>query len=441
MRIRHALMAAALVASPIALTAPAAQAAGSDPARSIRMDGFASVEPGGGWSEGSVTVRNDTDQVSADHVLVYFGSEMIGVDEIVAEYADGASGAWQPLKLTAQDLGGKTGGHEGTAADLTGAGVEVQPHAERIFKLRFKLVQTERRGPATDFGVEAFIGPRLGTGGQAEEWVSRTGRVAKVNGLTTTIEGLPKSIPADGRPHPFKVSIKTANTFDWHLTTASFFLWAGQGVGSMEGPPACDAQVDVQDPKDGSWHRVGLGAVGMVGGTVDVAKWAAGPVDHKVLNARITLGRNFKLGSSDPELGFGYYPGAGPVTFWTTQPVATTPVDGAPDCVNPDAPTPSVRPTTTTTTTAAPAPTATGSVAPSAAPSASTAPSATPSATPSVVKAAAKPSPTATGGRQSELADTGSSGSLATAGIAAALLAVGAAAVALTRRARRAGRG
>ncbi|MFF2951005.1 hypothetical protein ACFVVU_06585 [Kitasatospora sp. NPDC057965] len=435
MRIRHALMAAALVASPIALTAPAAQAAGNDPAHTIRMDGFDSVEPGGGWSEGSVTVKNDTDQLSADeHVLVYFGSQMIGLDEIVAEYADGASGAWQPVKLMAQDLGGRSGGHEGTAADLTGGAVEVQPHSERTFKLRFKLVQSAQEGPATDFGVEAFIGPRLGKGGQAEEWVARTGRVAKVNGLTTTIEGLPKSIPADGRPHPFKVSIKTANKFDWHLTTASFFLWAGQGVGSMDGPARCDAEVDVQDPKDGSWHRVDLGAVGMGEGTVDVAKWATGPVDDKVLNARITLGRNFKLDPSDPRLGFGYFPGAGPMLFWTTQPLATTPVDGAPDCVNPNAPVPTATPTATPSKT----PTATPSRTPTAAPS-TAAPSATatPTATPSVVKAAAKPSPTKTAATaQGELADTGSDPAVPV-GIAAALLAVGAAAVALARRARR----
>ncbi|MER7703346.1 hypothetical protein ABTX81_10640 [Kitasatospora sp. NPDC097605] len=414
-------MAAALVASPIALTAPAAHAAGTDPAHSVRLDGFGSVEPGGGWSEGTVTVKNDTDQPSTgEHVLVYFGSQMLGLDQIVAEYADGASGTWQPVKLVAQDLGGQTGGQEGTAADLTGADVEVQPHAEKTFKLRFKLVQSKQQGPWMDVTVEAFVGPRLGQDGQAKEWVARTGRTVKVNGLTTTIEGLPQSVPADGKPHPFKVSIKTANKFDWHISTASFFLWQGQGVGSMSGPAACDAEVDVQDPKDGSWHRVELGAVGMTGGSVDVAKWASGPVDDKVLNARITLGRNFKLDPSDPRLGFGYFPGAGDVLFWTTQRLATTPVDGAPDCVNPNAPTPSVRPSTT----------------PTAAPSTAAVPgkAATPTATPSVVKAAAKPSPTKAA---SELADTGSSDLAVPAGIAAALLAVGGAVIAMARRTRR----
>ncbi|MER5349676.1 hypothetical protein ABT093_05010 [Kitasatospora sp. NPDC002551] len=431
MRIRHVLMAAALVASPIALTAPAAQAAGGDRAFSLRMDGLASVEPGGGWSEGSVTVRNDTDKLSVDeHLLIVIGSQWLGPDQVVVEYADGASGAWQPVKLTAQDLGGGTGGYEGVAADVTGAAVELQPHAERTFKLRFKVVQTKHRGPAVDIGFETFLAPRFSQGGQVAERVAEAARIVRVNGLTTTIEGLPKSIPADGRPHPFKVSIKTANNFDWHITTASFFLWAGQGVGSMEGPAACDAEVDVQDPKDGSWHRVDLGAVGMTGGTVDVAKWATGPVDNKVLNARITLGKNFKLDPSDPKLGFGYFPGAGPVLFWTTERLATTPVDGAPDCVNPNAPVPSARPSTTPSITPSAAPST--AAAPSAAPSKA----ASPTATPTVVKAAAKPSPTTTADRRTELADTGSSPAVP-AGIAAALLAVGAAALALVRRARR----
>ncbi|MEV6977587.1 hypothetical protein [Kitasatospora sp. NPDC093806] len=418
MRLRHVLMAAALVASPLALAAPSAQAAPGDSLHGVTIDGFSSVTPGGGWSEGTVTLKNDTDQPSAaEHVLIYIGSQALGLDQVVAEYADGDSGAWQPVKLVAQKLSSDPDGYEGTAADLTGAGVEVQPHAARTFKLRFKLVQSKHEGPAVDVNLEAFAGARLGPDGQAQDWASRTGKSVKVTGLTTAIEGLPKSIPADGKPHPFKVSIKTANNFDWHLTTASFFLWQGQGVGSMNGPAACDAEVDVQDPKDGSWHRVDLGAVGMVGGTVDVAKWATGPVGNQSLNARITLGKNFKLDNSDPELGFGYYPGAGPVLFWTTQRLASTPVDGAPDCVNP------------------------GAVAPTAKPSATATP-AKPTASPSpttAAKAAAKPSPTKAAGP--ELADTGSSNLAVPAAIAAALLAVGATAITLARRTRRTTRG
>lgn len=422
-------MAAALVASPLALVVPAQAAPGASP-HSVRIDGFASVEPGGGWSEGTLTVKNDADQAAtAEHLVVYIGSQQLGVDQVVAEYADGESGAWQPVKLVAQDLGGGTGGHEGTAADLTGAAVEVQPHAARTFKLRLKLVQSAQPGPVTDLDLEAFLTPAFGRDGQAGEWVSRTGKTVKVTGLSTTIEGLPKPVPADGKPHAFKVSIKSANGFDWHLRAPSFFLWAGQEVGSMEGPAACDARVEVQDSRDGSWHKVPLGAVGMVGGSVDTTKWASGPVGNRSLDVRITLGKNFKVNTQDSKLAFGYYPGAGPVLLWTEQALSTTPVDGAPACVDTDAASPA----------------ATGTPSKAATPAATT-PAATPAAaTPSATKAAvtpaavtptaAKPSPAKAAGP--ELADTGSSDPVVPAAVAATLLAVGGAALVLTRRARR----
>ncbi|MFH8386746.1 hypothetical protein ACH4E7_38505 [Kitasatospora sp. NPDC018058] len=93
MRLRHAILTASLIASPLALSLPA-QAAGQDKDHSIAVDGFASVEAGGGWSEGTVTVKNDADApYSGQHLVLYFGSEMLGVDQVAAEYADGTSGA------------------------------------------------------------------------------------------------------------------------------------------------------------------------------------------------------------------------------------------------------------------------------------------------------------------------------------------------------------
>ncbi|MFE2728450.1 PKD domain-containing protein [Kitasatospora sp. NPDC059327] len=313
-----------------------AHAADPEKDHSVQIDGFASVEVGGGWSEGTVTVKNDADAAySGQHLVLYFGSQMLGVDQVVAEYGDGADGGWQPVNLMDQDLGGVPAGHQGVAADLTGAGIDVAAHSARTFKLRFKLVQSAFEGPSyRDVAVEAFLAPALGANGQAQDWTARTGKGVLTTGLTTAVNGLPTAVPADGKPHPFQVSIKTANGFDWHLTKASFFLWAGQGNGSMYGPADCDAELDVQDPKDGSWHKVRLGAAGLDERDVDLTKWATGPVDNRVINARLTLGGNFKT-DTDAELGFGYFPGDGPVHFWTEQPISATPVPGAPECVDP----------------------------------------------------------------------------------------------------------
>ncbi|MFJ4188241.1 hypothetical protein [Kitasatospora sp. NPDC089509] len=387
-----------------------AQAAGLDKDHSVTVDGFASVEAGGGWSEGTVTVKNDADAAySGQHLVLYIGSEILGVDQVAAEYADGVSGAWKPVKLTDQDLGAKPAGHQGVATDLTGAAVDVQPHATRTFKLRFKLLQSTHEGPTQDIGIQAFLAPSMGADGQAKDFTARAvGKRAKTTGLTTTVTGLPKDVPADGKPHAFQVSIKTANGFDWHLTQASFFLWAGQKYGKMTGPAACDAQVDVQDPKDGTWHKTSMQAGSVEGQLVDLTKWATGPVDNRVLNARVTLGKNFKT-DTDASLNFGHFPGADESLFWVTQPIAATPVDGAPECLGQTAPTSA--PTTTT---------------PAVVPATAPATSATAAATPATPATAAH--------KGAELAETGSNGVGLTAGIAGALLAAGGAAIALTRR-------
>ncbi|MCG6494725.1 hypothetical protein [Kitasatospora sp. A2-31] len=429
MKLRHALLAATLVASPLVLALPA-QAAGSDTGTGLRIDGFASVEAGGGWSEGTVTVRNDTDAAVTDqHLVLYVGSRMLGVDQVAAEYADGAASTWQPVRLVDQDLGAKPSGHQGVAADLTGAPVELPPHSAHTFKLRFKLLQSAHMGPFDDVDLMAFLAPTFGKDGQAKDWTAQAPvKGVRTTGLTTAIDGLPAAIPADGKPHPFTVSVRTANRFDWHLDGAVFFLWAGQGFGSMDGPAACDARLELQDPKDGSWHHVGLGARGLDGQGVDLAAYGAGPVDDRVINARITLGAGFRT-SADARLGFGHFPGAGSTLFWAEQKVAATPVAGAPACVDPNAPAP--KPTASTAPTAAP--TSPAPAAPSVAPVAAV--TAQPSATASASPRAATGLAGTTG--RTELADTGAPDVTVPTVLGGVLLAVGAAAVTVARRARR----
>jgi hypothetical protein len=174
----------------------------------------------------------------------------------------------------------------------------------------------------------------------------------------------------------------------------------------MQGPKSCDAEVDVWDPTTHQWHRVQLGALGMVQDDVDLVRWATGPGYNRTITARITLGAGFRAtgtGKGGAALGFGYFPGSGePDYFWTMHPLTSTPVAGAPACVKPSSPDPVPVPVVDTTTS--PSPVAAGS-APSTAPSGAA------------------------------LAATGGgSGTGLIAGAAAALLALGGAAMYLVRR-------
>ncbi|MFH8386745.1 LPXTG cell wall anchor domain-containing protein [Kitasatospora sp. NPDC018058] len=90
------------------------------------------------------------------------------------------------MKLVDQDLGAKPAGHQGVATDLTGAGIDVQPHASHTFKLRFKLVQSTHEGPYQDVELQAFLAPAMGANGQAKDFTARAvGKNVKTTGLTT----------------------------------------------------------------------------------------------------------------------------------------------------------------------------------------------------------------------------------------------------------------
>ncbi|MFC9330439.1 hypothetical protein [Kitasatospora sp. NPDC057015] len=396
MKISHALMAAALVSSPLALAVPA-QA--EDPDRTLAFSAFTALQAGGGWSEGSITVTNKAAaEYDSQHLVLEFGAQQeIGADDLKVEFADGSTpDSWHAAPLVAMDLGGSTNGHEGLAADLTGATVKVAPHATHTFKIRIKLLQTSHRALVTDLSLQGHLAAGLDRTGQAKDWtVQASGGNVPLTGLDVALSGLPKAIPADGKAHPFQVTIKTANGFDWHLTKASFFLYTGDGV---KQPTACDAEIDVQNPADGSWHRVGLEAVAMDEGDVDLTKWGTGPVDNRTFNARIALGKGY-TSTSSTSIGFGFYPGAGPNHFWTMAGFAATPVNGAPACLDLAA-------------------------APAASPSAAASAAATKPA-PAKASAAASSAP---------LAETGSDGTGLTVGIATGLLAVGATVVVAARR-------
>jgi hypothetical protein len=402
MKIRHALVASVALSSALGLVAaPAAQA--NDATKSVTFAGLTDLQVGGPWSEGSVTLANTsaTDDTT-DHLVLRVGYGKFALDQFAVEYAQGASGDWKPLTFAAAATGDPrwTGG----IVDVTGAAVDLKAKSSQTIRLRMKLPQSDRELDPQDIPVEGVLASSIDAFQHGEHAADGEKQV-KPGGLTTTISGLPAQIPLDGKAHPFQITIKSANHFDWHIDHASFLVFPGQGIpNSDNGLSACDGEVDVQDPATGSWHKVGTRIAGLEGEDVDLAHWATGPVDDRVLNVRISLGKNYKSDPKTASLGFGYYPGEGPNYFWTMQGFTTTPVAGAPDCVDPN-----------------------GSGTPSPAPAAATTPVATPTATPTATAQA-----TASTGRT--LAFTGSTGTGLVAGLGAGLLAVGAGVLFLMRR-------
>ncbi|MFI9099621.1 LAETG motif-containing sortase-dependent surface protein [Streptomyces fildesensis] len=391
-------MTAVAVATSVLAIAATAPAHAEDTKKSVELVAPKSLEVGGAWGTGAVTVHNTGDtEDTKNHLYIVIGAEVFtGIDQVQAEYADGAGDSWHPLTLLGLDLGSTSNKVLGATADVTGSALHLAPHSSHTYRVRLRLPQSAETEPVQDIGLEADLAPGTDKGNQPTDWAARAFQDIKVAGLTTTVTGLPANIPADGKPRTFQVTMKAANHIDWHLSKSSFFLWQGQKYGQMTGPSACDAEVDVLDPVGHVWHRVGLGAAGWNQLDVDVAHWATGPVDQRVLTARITLGAGFKSTPKDTELDFGYYPGSGPNNFWTTSRFTSAQAAGAPKCVNP------------------------GKAVPVTTPS----PSA--SATSHEVPDAAKP------GR--ELAETGADGSTSLLGGAAALLALGAGTAFVTRR-------
>ncbi|WP_020557372.1 hypothetical protein [Embleya scabrispora] len=226
------------------------------------------------------------------------------------------------------------------------AGLDIPAGYDHTWRVRVRLLQVATQGPTSDLGVGLFVAKGWTPDGNSYEGLEGDGRsMLRVAGLETSYTGLPKQIPADAKPHEFQVHIKTRNNADWHLTYPSSF---GMDLDrSMSGTSACDARIEVKDPQ-GTWHKVKNSAEGMIGGDVDLAKWATGPVDHKVLQARISIGGGYAT-PTNHMIGFGYYPGAGPNNYYEIAKFTTTAVPGAAKCAGNESPAPTTSPSTPTT--------------------------------------------------------------------------------------------
>lgn len=406
-RRRGALTAAALGAA-LAL-GPAATAHADVPVGSygkyLTLSGPNGLIVGGDWGTWTITAKNPTNAENKANHLLFNAWPVRATDQLQLQIRTGTSGPWKaaPVRWT----------QEGTAADhvyigsfeFGSAPLDLKPHQNASFQVRARMTASHSTIEPFDTGFSAFLTPQPAADGQAGNFFVRADTSVAPEGLSTSINGLPTSIPADGKTRLFTINVSSADQVDWHLTKAGFFLWQGPTYGSMQGPKPCDAEVDVWDPRARQWHRVQLGALGMLQDDVDLVHWATGPGYNRTITARITLGAGFRAtgtGRGGASLGFGYFPGSGePDYFWTMHPLTSTPVAGAPACVKPSSPAPAPVPVNSTTS---PSPVSVASTA------------------------AAAPSGAA-------LAATGGgSGTGLLAGLGAALLAVGGAAMYLVRR-------
>jgi LPXTG-motif cell wall-anchored protein len=313
---------------------------------------------GGGWGVWTLTAKNPNAAVDTTDRLVFNGSFASDTRQLQFQIRAGTAGAWlpAPVKWTQMSSNPKFPGYL-ASIEFDSAPLKLAPHSSRAFQLRARRVATAAETQPFPLEFSAFLTPQPGADGQGGNFTARADTGVAPEGLTTTINGLPVNIPADGRSRSFQIHITSANHANWNIPNASFFLWQGQKYGSMSGPKACDAEVDVLDPATRQWHRVGLGAAGIADESVNLAQWATGPSYDRTLTVRITLGAGFKAGASDSTLGFGYYPGSGdPDYFWVMHKLTSNHVAGAPACVKPSSSAPAPTPGSPSTGATTPAP-------------------------------------------------------------------------------------
>ncbi|MFC5908237.1 hypothetical protein [Streptacidiphilus monticola] len=301
----------------------------------VSLNGPHGLSVGGAWGVWTLQAKNPNAATDAtDHLLF----NMFGVDDPAQfqfQVRAGTTGAWHAAPVHWYQMSSNPRRFPFYLAswDFTGKALRLAPHSVRTFQVRARRLPSRRETSPFPANFTAYLTPKQGSSGQGGNFTARADESVAPWGLHTAIKGLAAKVPADGRHHQFQIRISSDNHANWHLDKASFFLWQGQKYGSMSGPRACDAELEVYDPHGHKWHRVGLGAAGVNQLTVDVAHWATGPAWNRTLTARLTLGAGFRTGS-DAFLGFGYYPGSGdPDYFWTTQKIAAVHSARAPRCV------------------------------------------------------------------------------------------------------------
>ncbi|WP_143172456.1 hypothetical protein [Actinacidiphila paucisporea] len=334
-RLKAALAAASVLAATLLLGTAGTASADvpiEDYGKYVTIDGPQGLEVGGDWGVWTLHAKNPNGVADSKDHLVFNAFSSSDEQQLQFQVRTGTGGAWTDPQVQWSQMSSWANDPQYLASiDVTGAALDLAPHADTVYQLRARRLATGTKTEPFETGFSAFLTPQRSPDGQPGAWIAQAGVNVAPLGLTTTLQDLPTAIPADGRARQFTVHMTTANQADWHLGTASFFLWQGQGVGRDQGPSTCDAELDVLDSATGTWHQVGLGVAGVNAYTVDLG-WAKGTAYDRTLTARITLGGGFKA-TGDASIGFGYYPGSGETDyFWEQQPLSTSNVSGAPAC-------------------------------------------------------------------------------------------------------------
>ncbi|NUS12935.1 MAG: hypothetical protein HOY69_16300 [Streptomyces sp.] len=334
-RLKAVVAAAATLAATLLLGSAGTASATvpvADYGKYITIDGPKGLEVGGDWGVWTLHAKNPNTVADTEDHLVFNAFGTSDEQQLQFQIRTGTDGEWTDPQVQRTQMSSYPKYPEYLASiDVTGAALDLAPNADTVYQLRARQLPSDTQTQPFETDFDAYLTPQRSPDGQPGTYTARASTTVAPLGLTTTIQDLPTTIPADGRTRQFTVHMSTANQADWHLGSAGFFLWPGQDYAGWEGPSTCDAELDVLDSATGTWHQVSVLETGITGYTVDLS-WAQGAPYDRTLTARLTLGGGYRTGV-DAEIGFGFYPGSGePDYFWTQQPLSSTPVAGSSAC-------------------------------------------------------------------------------------------------------------
>lgn len=339
MRLTRLLIAAA-VALPACAVMTSSASASADPwlDGSVKVSLPGAVTVKGDWAQGTLTVANPGSTTLTGQHVFWDISTMDWTDpmpagSVLMDWADGSGDTWHraPLKVL-YPFGSKPSEWRypvnlhwrmGPADGWT-----LKPHTSHTYRIRLSMPQSTMTEPIHRLGAGARLGGGSDGEGGPSALVGRETAGLAVRGMVPKVLGLPATVPVDRRAVGFTLDIRTQHKADWRLKEAGFGLDAGW---SDKNPPACDARIEIRDPVLGTWNPVGTNTF-LPGKMTALNRWATGPVDHRVVTARLLLGGNFTAGKH--QLSAGEYPGVGPNTFFPTANfTATRPTGAKPACL------------------------------------------------------------------------------------------------------------
>ncbi|MFD3455377.1 hypothetical protein ACFWVC_24785 [Streptomyces sp. NPDC058691] len=305
---------------------------------SVKVSMPSAVTVKGDWVQGTFTVTNPSSTTLTGQHAFWDISTMDWTDpmpagSVLMDWADGKDDTWHRAPLKVYYPFGSKPSEWPYPVNLhwkmgPADGWTLKPHASHTYRIRLSMPQSSMAEPIHTLYARTRLGAGSdGQGGPSNQVGSDAAELA-VRGMVPKVLGLPATVPVDRRAFGFTLDIRTQHKADWRLKEAGFGLDAGW---SDKIPPACDARIEVRDPVFKTWNPVGT-SMYLPGKMTALNRWATGPVDHRVVTARLLLGGNFTAGKH--QLSAGQYPGIGPNTFFPTANfTATRPAGAKPACL------------------------------------------------------------------------------------------------------------